>query len=66
MVKKVKRAENFIIREPYLVDQNESIDKIMEIKRDLGITSFLVTDLPEKRSMSLDEEDFEKNFEFHK
>ena len=46
MVKKVKRAENFIIQEPYLVDENESIEKILNIKQDLGIQSFLVTDIP--------------------
>ena len=62
MVKKVKRAENFIIREPYMVDINESIDNLMEVKRDLGITSFLVTDLPLEKKMSFDEDAFDSSF----
>ncbi len=57
MIKKVKRAANFIIREPFLVDENESIEKLKEIKRDLGIKSFLVTKLPKNRSLSFDDED---------
>ena len=62
MVRKVKRAENFIIREPYMVDQNESIDKLMEIKRELGITSFLVTDLPLEKKLSMDDDGFDSFF----
>jgi hypothetical protein len=46
MVRRVKRAENYIIQQPYMIDINESIEKVKEIKRDLGITSFLVTNLP--------------------
>jgi len=52
MLKKVKRAENFIIEEPYIIDHNESIEKVLEIKRDLGITSFLVTSLSKERKKS--------------
>lgn len=37
MIKKVKRAENFIIESPYLIDENESIEKLNEIKRELNI-----------------------------
>ena len=28
MIKKVKRAENFIIRRPYLIDENETIEHL--------------------------------------
>lgn len=55
MVKKVKRAENYIIQAPYLIDENESIAKLNEIKRDLGIQSFLVTRIGTKsKSFHLD------------
>ena len=45
-----------------MVDQNESIDKLMEIKRELGITSFLVTDLPLEKKLSMDDDGFDSFF----
>lgn len=66
MVKKVKRAENYIIRAPYLIDENESIEKLNEIKRDLNIQSFLVTKLGKRsESFHLDELD-NKDYDIHK
>lgn len=59
MIRKVKRAENFIIKEPYIVDENTTIEKLLEIKKDLGIKSFLVTKLPKDRKFSVDIDDEE-------
>jgi IMP dehydrogenase len=61
MVKKVKRAENFIIKEPYIVDENTTIDKLKEIKKELGIKSFLVTKIPENRELSFYEDEEERS-----
>ena len=56
MIKKVKRAENFIIRRPYIIDENESIEHLNVIRRDLGVKSFLVTKL-DKKNLSFNEDD---------
>lgn len=61
MVKKVKRAENYIIRAPFIIDENESIEKLNEIKRELDIQSFLVTSVDRKRGLSFDEDDVDLN-----
>lgn len=37
----------------------------MDIKRDLGIQSFLVTDIPNERNMSFDEAEFMKNLDYN-
>lgn len=60
MIKKVKRAENYLIRAPYLIDENESIEKLNQIKRELNIQSFLVTKLNKQR-LSFDEDYFPEN-----
>lgn len=66
MIKRVKRAENYIIRAPYLIDENESIEKINEIKRDLNIQSFLVTKLGKRTNSFYVDETENKDFDFHK
>lgn len=45
MVKRVKRAENFLVEAPYLIDENESIDRLNELRQELKVSSFLVTNL---------------------
>ena len=57
MIKRVKRAENFIIRRPYIIDENESIEHLNLIRRDLGVKSFLVTKL-DKKNVSFNEDDY--------
>ena len=65
MVKRVKRAENYIIQAPYLIDENESISKLNDIKMNLGIQSFLVTRLGKRsESFHLDEENKDQ-YDFH-
>lgn len=65
MIKKVKRAENFIIESPYLIDENESIEKLNEIKRELNIQSFLVTKLGKRKESFHEEELTNDKFEIH-
>lgn len=68
MIRKVKRAENFIIKEPYIVDENTTIDKLKKIKKELGVKSFLVTKLPKGRkfSVDLDDEDDVQTFSHYR
>ena len=66
MVKKVKRAENFIIRAPYIIDQNASIEELNKIREDLGVGSFLVTSLKDaKYSFDLDDEHFSNKYDHY-
>lgn len=45
MVRKVKRAEKFIIEDAYLIDQNDSISTLKNKMAQFGVSTFLVTDL---------------------
>ncbi len=54
-----------------MIDINEPIDKVLDIKRDLGITSFLVTKLGKKRRKSFyidfdGDKDLGQYFDVHK
>lgn len=48
MLLKAKRAENFIIEDPFIVDENETIENVIRMKDTLGISSFLVSDMKDK------------------
>ena len=45
MLAKAKRAENFIIEDPYIIDENEKLANIKMLQETLGISSFLVTSI---------------------
>lgn len=49
MLLKAKRAENFIIEDPYVIDENETIENVKKIVDSIGISSFLVTDMQNKQ-----------------
>lgn len=49
MIQKVKRAENFIIRQPYVVGPEETIDSLMQRVQTREISTYLVTTNPKRK-----------------
>ena len=45
MIYKVKRAENLIINNPYMVDENETVENLIKISKELDVHSFLVSNI---------------------
>ena len=45
MLKNVKRAENLLIQNPYIVDLNSDVAEVYQIAQALNIYGFLITDL---------------------
>lgn len=71
MLAKAKRAENFIIEDPYIIDENEKLANIKMLNETLGISSFLVTSIKDSNkgydpSLSTDKLPYDSIFDNNK
>lgn len=57
-IKKVKRAQNYIIENPYTIDENASISEAKEYSEQIHVTGLIVTDKENKLKGILSRRDF--------
>jgi len=58
MVKKVKRAQNFIVEQPYTIDPDKTVEEAKKYAEEIGVTGLIVTNGDKKLQGILSRRDF--------